>query len=170
MRILTRSLAFIDKVSEYTGKAFAFLVVVITIVEVREIVARYVFGQPTQWSWELATILYGLFFIMGGAWVLVNDGHVRTDVFYGRFSNRGRALVDLVLFPCLFFVFVTVLTWYSGKAAINSIAIGEKTYTVWAPPFYPVKVGLAMGFLLLGVQGLAKWIRDLVFVIKGVRV
>ena len=170
MKILAKVLNSIDTLSEWMGKAFSFLIVAITIIEVREVVARYIFGKPTDWSWELSTILYGIFFVMGGAWVLKEQRHVRTDIFYARLSSKMKAYVDLFFFPLLFFSFVLFLTWYSTEAAVRSVAIRETTYTVWAPPYYPSKIALALGFVLLGLVGLAKWIRDLVFIVKGMTI
>ena len=167
MTQLARALKFIDRMSEWTGKAFSFLVLAIVFIEIREVLARYAFGDPTAWSWELSTLIYGIFFIMGGAWVLQEGRHVRTEIFYVHFSPRLKALSDLILFSCLFFVFVGVMVWHGGLAAIHSIEINETTYTVWAPPLYPTKIALFVGFLLVGLQGIAKWIRDLYFVVKG---
>lgn len=170
MSRIAKVLQIIDAVSERTGKTFSFLVIAILFLEVREVIARYVFSEPSVWSWELSTLFYGIFFIMGGAWVLKDGRHVRTDVFFAKFPARVRALIDLVLFMCLFFLFVAVMVWYGAQAAIHSVEIRETTYTVWAPPLYPTKIALLLGFLLLGIQGLAKWIRDLIFVAKGIEI
>ena len=170
MSRIAKVLRIVDAISERTGKIFSFLVLAILFLEVREVIARYVFSEPSVWSWELSTLFYGIFFIMGGAWVLKDGRHVRTDVFFARFSPRLKALIDLVLFACLFFVFVAVVVWYGGQAAILSVHIRETTYTVWAPPLYPTKIALFLGFLLLGIQGLAKWIRDLILVAKGIEI
>ena len=164
---LAKVLNIIDRISIRIGKSFSFLVLVMVVLEVREAIARYVFNAPTIWSWELTTLLYGALFIMGGAWVLQTEGHVRTDFLYIRLSPKVKAYIDLVLFAGIFFAFVGVMIWQSGRIAIWACQVNERTYTMWAPPFYPFRILVVVAFTLLGVQGLAKWIRDLVFVITG---
>jgi len=164
---LAKVLNIIDRISIGTGKSFSFLVLIMVAIEVREAIARYVFNAPTTWGWELTTLLYGLLFIMGGAWVLQTEGHIRTDFLYVRFSPKVKAYIDLVLFAGIFFAFAGVMIWQSWGRAIWACQVDERTYTMWAPPFYPFRILAAVAFTLLGVQGLAKWIRDLVFVITG---
>jgi len=164
---LAKVLNIIDRISIRTGKSFSFLVLPMVFLEVREAIARYVFNAPTVWSWELTTLLYGALFMMGGAWVLQTEGHVRTDFLYVRLSPKVKAYIDLVLFAGIFFAFVGVMIWQSSLIAIWACQVNERTYTMWAPPFYPFRILVVVAFTLLGVQGLAKWIRDLVFVITG---
>jgi TRAP-type mannitol/chloroaromatic compound transport system permease small subunit len=167
---LAQILKGIDFISEYTGKIFSFLVLIMVSLQVVEVFRRYVLHTPTTWSWELVTLLYGTHFVLGGAWLLKEGGHVRTDIFYDRFSPKVKAYVDLFFFTTIFFVFAYVMIWKVGSNALYSYSINEKTYTMWAPPFWPLKFAFTFGFLLLFLQGLAKWIRDLIFVIKGERI
>lgn len=170
MNKLGKVLKRIDAISEWSAKAFSFLIILVTAIEVREVIARYVFNRPTIWTWEVSSLLCGMLWIMGAAWVLKEGRHVRTDVFYRRFSPKSQTCVDLVLFPCLLFVFVGVMIWHGIPAAVHSCQIREGTWSIWSPPLYPTKVVMVLAFLLLGLQGLAKWIRDLVFVIKGINI
>ncbi len=163
-------LKLIDKISENVGKLFSYLIYIIIFIEVIEVIRRYIFNSPTTWSWELATMLFGAHFMIAGAWVLKEDKHVRTDVIYGRLSPRWKALLDLVFFTGIFFAFVGVLIWKSTSNAIFSWTINERTFSMWGPPFYPLKTVIAVSFILLGLQGLAKWIRDLIYVIKGEKI
>ncbi|MDW7674764.1 MAG: TRAP transporter small permease subunit [Bacillota bacterium] len=164
---VAKILKFIDLISEQTGKLTSYLVLIMVGFQVVEVFRRYVLEEPTTWSWEFVTLLYGAHFILGGAWLLKEGGHVRTDVFYDRFSPKIKALLDLIFFTTIFFVFAYVMTSKVGANALYSYSINEKTYTMWAPPFWPLKMVFTYGFLLLLLQGVAKWIRDLIFVIKG---
>ncbi len=160
----------IDKLSENAGKLFSLLVIPIIVLEAGESLLRYVFQKPTDWSWELASMLFGAFFMMGGAWVLKEQNHVRTDVFYSKLSRKWRAYFDLFFFTTIFFVFITVMVWKMSANALYSIGIQESTFSMWAPPLYPLKVIFAVAYILLFLQGLAKWVRDLVYVVKGVEI
>ncbi len=158
----------IDSLSVWAGKLFSMLVLPIIVLETGESILRYVIQKPTDWSWELAAMLFGAFFMMGGAWVLKESNHVRTDVFYNSLSKKWKAYFDLFFFTTVFFVFAGVMVWKMGGNAIYSVGIRETTFSMWAPPLYPLKVIFAVSYLLLLLQGLAKWIRDLVYVTKGV--
>ncbi len=158
----------IDSLSVWAGKIFSMLILPIIVLETGESLLRYIFQKPTDWSWELAAMLFGAFFMMGGAWVLKDNNHVRTDVFYNKLSRKGRAWIDLFFFTTIFFVFSGVMVWKMGANAIYSVGIRETTFSMWAPPLYPLKVIFAVGYILLLLQGLAKWIRDFVYVAKGV--
>ncbi|GEA14747.1 transporter DctQ-related protein [Moorella sp. E308F] len=164
---LAKVLKAIDFLSEKTGKLFSFLILIMVGLETIEVIRRYILHSPTTWAWEVVVLLYGAHFITGGAWVLKEGGHVRTDILFSRFSPKMKAIVDLLLFAIIFFTFVGVMIWKYSLHAIYSWSIKETTYTMWAPPFYPLKTVVAISFILLGLQGLAKWIRDLIFVIKG---
>ena len=168
--MLNKALETIDLISEKTAKAFSYLIIVIVLLQAGESIMRYVFGQPTIWSWELAMLLYGVHFIMGAGWVLKEEGHVRTDVIFQKLSPKKQALLELILYPCLFFVFVSVMLWKTTTNAMYSISVREATFTQWAPPFYPIKAIIAIAVLILLLQGIAKWIRCLIFLRKGERI
>lgn len=167
MQVLRGILTFIDELGERTAKLFSYAILIVIGLETVEVIRRYILHRPTHWSWEAAAILAGTGYLIGGAWVLRDSKHVRTDIFYGRFSKKTQAIVDIVMFLCIFFVFVGVLSWKTTTAAIHSVSIGERTFTMWGPPLYPLKIVIALSFVLLALQGIAKLIRDLFFVIKG---
>lgn len=157
----------IDTLSVFMGKLFSYLILPIMLLEAVEVVLRYVFNSPTDWSWELATHLSGAMFIMGAGWVLKDDKHVRTDIIYAKLSKKGQALIDLFFFTLIFFSFCGVLTFKSWTKAIYSANIFERTFSMWGPPLFPLKLIIATGFTILLLQGFAKWSRDLHFIITG---
>jgi len=165
--MLKATLSAIDSLSVFCGKLFSFLILPVTLLEAVEVVLRYVFDSPTDWSWELATHLAGAMFIMGAAWVLKDDKHVRTDLFYAKFSKKGQALLDVIFFTIIFFSFTMVLTYKAWDKAIYSTKIFERTFSMWGPPLFPLKIIIATGFTILLLQGLAKWTRDMHFLITG---
>lgn len=165
--MLRKTLRCIDEISEFAGKAFSFLILPVILLEAVEVVRRYVFGSPTDWAWELAALVAGGMFVMGAAWVLKDDRHVRTDLIYGKLPRRWQAAFDVFFFTTIFFSFVGVMVWKATNQAIYSVQINERTFSMWGPPLYPLKVIIALAFILLALQGVAKWIRDLHFLIKG---
>ncbi len=132
---------------------------------VYEVVARYVFNNPTIWSFEIGFFMYGGIGILGGGYVLFHGQHVRLDFIYGRLSPRNKAILDLVTAP-LFFFALGVLLWQSGVIGFQSVMIGETTGSTWRPPYYPIKMAIPVATFLVLLQGLAKFIRDLFFVLR----
>ena len=163
---LEKVLTYIDLVSEWTGKATSYLVLLLMAAISYEVVCRYVFSAPTLWAQEVGTYLYGAFFMLGGAYVMWKDGHVRVDVLYSRLSPKGRVIVDLITFPFFFFLFVGILVWEGGKMAIWSWSIWEHTQSPWSPPIYPLKTVIPVASLLLLLQGLARYVRDIRFLFQ----
>jgi TRAP-type mannitol/chloroaromatic compound transport system permease small subunit len=165
--MLKKILKTIDSISEISGKTFSYLILPVVILEAVEVVRRYVFDSPTDWSWELAALTAGAMFVMGAGWALRDDKHVRTDLIYGKLPRKWQAIFDLFFFTFIFFSFTSVLIVKSTQQAIYSVGIQERTFSMWAPPLYPLKIVIALSFIVLGLQGLAKWIRDLYFLVKG---
>jgi len=164
---LAKGLKLIDALSENAGKAFSYLILIIVVLETSEVILRKVFNNPTDWIWELCTLLAGAAFVMGGAWVHKEGKHVRTDVIFGNLSRKKQAIIDIFFFLTIFTSFVGVLIWKTVSNAAYSWKIHETTFTMWAPPLYPLKTVIALSFILFGLQGLAKFIRDVVFLVKG---
>lgn len=163
---ILKCLKIIDKISDYSGKAVSVLIPITVLIMGYEVVARYVFNRPTLWVHELSVMFFGTFLIIGGAQTLLHGGHVNMDLLYSRLSVRGRAVLDLFTFP-IFLAFMLVLLYKGGQAALHSVAMLEHASSQWAPPLYPFRLVLPLGALLLLLQGLAGFVRNLVTVVKG---
>jgi len=161
------SLHVIDNISEWTGKIVCYLVVVVAFVIMYEVVSRIVFNVPTIWSQKFCSFSFGSYAVLGGAYALHRGLHVKVDIFYARFSPRLKAIIDLITFV-LFLAFVVSMFWFGSMLAWNSLKIGElETSTIWKVPVYPFKIIMALGPLLLLLQGVAKFTRDLITAITG---
>ncbi len=158
---LDKLFKFVDRLSEWTGKVTSYLVLLLTGAISYEVICRYVFNAPTLWAQEVSTYLYGSFFMLGGAYVMLKDNHVRVDIFYSRISYRAKALVDIITFPIFFFLFVGILVWEGSKMAIWSWSIWEHTQSPWSPPIYPLKTVIPVASLLLLLQGVKKFIQSI---------
>jgi len=163
---MERFLKTIDQISEKSGKAVSFLILLLVGVILYEIVARYFFRSPTIWAHEISQMIYGAYVILLGAYVLKRGGHVNVDLLYGRFQPRTRAIIDLFTW-LLFFYFCGLLLWKGGEMAWDSFGFRETDSTSFAPPLYPIKMMIPLGALLILLQGLAKFIRDLTFAVTG---
>ncbi len=158
--------SLIDKVNLYVGRVVSFLIVPMVGILVFEVVMRYIFNKPTTWSHETVQYILGTLFILGGGYALLHKAHVNVDVLYTRFRPRVRAMVD-VFTGLFFFLFTGVLLWKGSEMFWLSFLQRETSSTIFGPPIYPLKLMLALGALLIVLQGLVKFIKDLTYSIKG---
>ncbi|MFH1756894.1 MAG: TRAP transporter small permease subunit [Pseudomonadota bacterium] len=155
-------LNFCDKLSEGSAKLFSWLVLILTGALVYEVVARYLFNAPTIWAWDLSYMLYGSHFMMGAAFVLYRQRNVRIDIFFKMLSPRSQALIDLCLYPVLFFPALIVLLVVGTEHALYSWSINEKTtMTSWRVAISPFKTMLPVAVFILLLQGVAEFVRTL---------
>jgi TRAP-type mannitol/chloroaromatic compound transport system permease small subunit len=157
---MQRLLLTIDKISTRVGQLFAWLIVALTALMTWEIFSRKFFDAPHAWTFDAQIQLYGVLFMMAGAYTLSKSGHVRGDVLYGFFPPRVQASIDLVLYV-VFFVPGTVALAYAGWIyAGESWAIRERsTVMVDGPPLYTFKSFIPIAGALLLLQGAAEIVR-----------
>jgi len=161
-------LKYIDKLSEWSGKVFAWLIIPLTFGLVYEVVARYVFNAPTIWAYDLSYMLCGTLFMMGVAYTIHHKAHVRVDVFYQTLSPRKRSVVETCLYLIVFFP-VTVVLLVKGVGYFWESWVLRETASVsfWRPIIYPFKAVLPVAALLMILQGVVEFIRNLVFAVRG---
>ena len=156
-----------DRLSMAVGKAFAWLIVVLMLLVVAEVFKRYALNAPTAWIFDASNMIYGTLFMMGGAYTLCQDGHVRGDFFYGSAKPRTQATLDLVLYVLFFMPGVIALTWAGWNYAADSFAIREQTFNADPLPLYPFKAVIPLAGLIVLLQGLAEILRCLVCIRTG---
>jgi TRAP-type mannitol/chloroaromatic compound transport system permease small subunit len=127
---------------------------------------RYVFHLPTLWVSESMVFGAGLTYVLGAAWALQDNRHVKIDLIYGRLTLRQRAIIDSITFV-FFALYMGVFLWATSVYARRSLSVLETSGSAWDPPVYPIKLALMFGVILLLLQGIAKFIRDLHYAIKG---
>ncbi len=162
-----RWLKTIDRISEWTGIAAAWLTIPLMLAVVYEVVMRSFFNSPTGWGYDTCWMLFGAQFMLGGAYTLLHDGHVRIDIVYNLLSPRGKRIFDAVVY-IVFFLFVTVIfTWAGITFAAEAWRTGENLSTTsWRFPSGPIKTVIPVAFFLLSLQSLAELIRNLSILMK----
>jgi TRAP-type mannitol/chloroaromatic compound transport system permease small subunit len=152
-----RLLRAIDQLSYWSGKAFAWLIVALTLVVSVEVFKRYILNAPTAWIFDLNNMLYGSLFMMCGAYTLALSGHVRADFVYARLSPRPQAALDLALYLLFFIPGILALIYAGYGYALESWVIGEhSTVTAEGPPIYHFKSVIPIAGALVMVQGVAE--------------
>jgi TRAP-type mannitol/chloroaromatic compound transport system permease small subunit len=151
----------VDRASTALGQAFAWLIVLLTLMITAEVFSRYVLNSPHDWALDAQIMMYGTLFMMAGAYTLSKNGHVRGDVLYGFFQPRTQAWIDLVLYLLFFLPGIVALTWAGWTFASESMAIREKTFSATPLPLYPFKFVIPVAGAMLLAQGLVEIIRCL---------
>ena len=157
-----------DQISTWVGKAFSWLIVVLMLLVCAEVFKRYALNAPTAWIFDANNMLYGTLFMMGGAYTLAHDGHVRGDFFYGSLKPRTQASLDLVLYFIFFLPGIAALTWAGWTYFQDSLAIHEHTFNADPIPLYPFKFVIPVAGAIVLMQGLAEMLRCVVCIRTGV--
>jgi TRAP-type mannitol/chloroaromatic compound transport system permease small subunit len=165
---MQKILLAVDKLSTRAGQFSAISVVLLTALICWEVFNRYVFNNPHDWVFDITYMLYGIMFMMAGAYTLSKNGHVRGDVLYGFFQPRTQALFDLILYFVFFIPGIIALVYAGIYFAAESVAINEHTtQTANGPPIWPFKMIIPIAGGLLLLQGFAEIIRCVVCLQTG---
>jgi TRAP-type mannitol/chloroaromatic compound transport system permease small subunit len=159
---LVTAIKVIDSISIWTGKGIAWLLLPMVFSLVYEVVARYFFNAPTVWANDLSTMMYGAFFMIGSAYALQRQQHIRTDFIYDKWSIRTKGIVDSVLYIFLYFPGLMLFFWVGCKYASRSVMLGERIISSpWMPIIWPLKLCIPIATLLLLIQGVSELIKCL---------
>ena len=127
--------------------------------------ARFVFNSPTNWVHESMFLMFGMQYMISGAYAYREDQHVRVDVIYSKFSPRGKAIADIVT-SLFFFIFTITMFWTGWRFAADAVANHESSFTEWGIQYWPVKLMLPLGAALIVLQGVSKLVKDVLFVAR----
>jgi TRAP-type mannitol/chloroaromatic compound transport system permease small subunit len=164
-----RALAAIDALSTATGWLAGWLIVPMTLAVTYEVVARYAFNAPTIWAYDTTYMLFSTQFMLAAAYTLLRGGHIRTDVFYERWSPRTRAIIDAVSYVLFFFPGMAFVLYAGSVEAWHAWEIGERSdWSPWRPVIYPLKAVIPVTAVLLLLQGFSELVKCL-RVIRGRR-
>jgi len=166
---MERFILFVDTVSAWFGKAFAWLILVMTFGVSYEVFVRYVLRDPTPWAFDVSYMMYGTLFMMAGAYTLSRDGHVRGDFLYRLWKPQTQAKVELTLYVLFFFPAVLALMLAGWKYAGRSWRYLE--VSVMSPanvPVFQFKTVIVAAGLLLFIQGIAQVCRCILCIRTGV--
>jgi TRAP-type mannitol/chloroaromatic compound transport system permease small subunit len=165
---MNRWLFLIDSISAWIGKAFAWCILVMTFGVSYEVFVRYVLRDPTVWAFDISYIMYGTLFMMGGAYTLSRDGHVRGDVLYRLWPPRVQAWIEFILYFLFFFPGVAALIYAGWDYAMLSWSYKE--VSIMSPanvPIYQFKTITPIAASILFLQGIAQVVRCVICIRTG---
>jgi len=149
----------ITRLNQWIGRTVAWLILPMFAMLIFDVAMRYAVGRPTIWTTELTQLVFGVYAVIGGGWLLAERAHVNVDIFYGRYSMRRKALVD-VCTSVLFFLFVGVLLWQGTSMAWESTMKLETSQSIWNPHVWPVKIAIPVAGVLVLLQGIVRLVSD----------
>jgi TRAP-type mannitol/chloroaromatic compound transport system permease small subunit len=157
---MDRYIEFADRLSAWFGKAFAWAIMVMTLGVGYEVVVRRLLSAPTSWAFDISYIMYGTLFMMGGAYTLSRNGHVRGDFIYRLWKPRTQAIVEFILYFIFFFPGIIALMVIGWKYAARSWSYGEVSVNSPAGiPIFQLKSVIVAAGILLFIQGIAQVFR-----------
>lgn len=157
----------LDKISEWTGMIFSYLVLPLTALIVFEVITRRFFNAPTIWTFELSNFLFGAHFMLVAAYGLLYKAHVSINLVSMRFSQRNQEKLQLFCYFTMFFPFVLTILYHGIIFAADAWAMKETSWSVWGPPIYPIKTVIPVTAFLLLLQGISDVIKRIIYLKTG---
>lgn len=161
-KILNNLSVWFDEINERIGRAVSWLNLILILLVCMDVFARYLLNKTSPWVTELEWHLFALIFLLGAGYAWKHDRHVRVDLFYARFSEKEKAMVNslgALIFLLPWSMLMVLVSW---KYAITSFRIRETSPDPGGlPAFYPIKFAICIGVALLALQALGQLHRDL---------
>jgi len=151
------TIRWIDRFSDVTGRAIALSMLFLVVIITYEVISRYVFNAATIWVYETSNMVNGASFMLGCAYALLKGAHVRTDIFWEKFSERRKGIIDLVSYLVLFFPTMITLFVIGTNAAWYSYTIDERSQeSIFRAIMWPFRSTIPLAALLFMVQGVSE--------------
>lgn len=164
----------VDAACHNIGVFVSLWTVICVVFYVYEVIGRYFFNSPTNWVHEAAFLMFGVMYTLAGAATYIVDGHVRVDIFYSKWSARGRAGADMVT-SVIFYIFILGMLfsgWNFFAQSIDQNALPswlawfaqgynmDLSQTEWQVAYWPIKFAIPFGAFLIAVVGISRFVKD----------
>lgn len=176
MSVLLGVARVIDRINGTVGRAMWWLSLFMVVVGVYNVVTRYFYGffelvlgprvaagMTGNLFLELQTYSFDLVFLLGAAYVLRVDGHVRVDIAYSNQPPRRKALIDTICYWLFLVPFSVLGILYSVPYIRRSWATLEMSPNPGGLARYPIKTAIAVAFGMLILQAISETIHNIAF-------
>lgn len=160
MGVITAFMRGVTRLNDFVGRWIALLIFAMFGFLLLEVGFRYLLNSPMVWTNEFTQMLFGIYAVMSGGYIMAHRGHVNVDLLHSHLAPRKRAIMDIFT-SLVFFIFTLALLWFGIDMASESMASWETSYSAWNPPIWPVKLAIPLGTGLLVLQGLVKLLEDI---------
>lgn len=149
----------VDRINRGVGHVAMYLLVMMLGILIWAVITKAL-GSPSIWVMEMAQFTMSAYYLLGAAYAMQNDAHVRMDFLYERWTKRKRSLVDS--FTSFFLIFYLAMLVLGGwESSASAITYGQRNYTVWAPYMAPIKIIMTTGMFLMLLQSVSELIKDI---------
>ena len=149
----------VDRINRAVGRVAMLLLFAMGGVQLASTFSRLFFGVPINWALEMTQFMLAAYFLLGAAYSLQENAHVRMDLFYSRLSARQKAVTDAI--TILFVIFYLVVMVRGGWSSTEyALVYGQKNYSAWAPLMWPVKSLMTLGIVLMLLQAISNLCKD----------
>ena len=149
----------VDRIGRWVGRATMYMIFAMIGVLLYSSISK-TFFLPSLWTVEFAQFMMVAYFLLGGAYSLQMGSHVRMDLLYGIWSPRRKAAVDCMTI-LLLICFLALLLWGGISSTTYAIEYGERSYSVWRPYMWPIKIVMCFGIALMLLQAIAQLFKDI---------
>ena len=167
MKLINKILKIIDLINEKIAKIASFAVFLLILALTYEVVARYGFNRPTQWSFDATYFLASFVLVLALGYTWQEGEHVAVDLISERLPRRVTAFLNVIFLLGLFFLCWGNILRILVPHLQRSWMLRERAMIGFMPPVYPYKTWIFVGILLMFLQGVAEFIREMVVLIKG---
>lgn len=151
---------YVEMVNRTVGQVALYLIFAMMGILLFSSISRSILDLHFLWIIEMAQFTMAAYYLLGGAYSMQLDAHVRMDVFYERWSPKRRAFTDSITSFCLVFYLIFLL--YGGYSSTEyALEYSQKNYSSWGPPMAPIKIIMTFGIFLMLLQAIATFFRDL---------
>ncbi len=150
----------IDYISLKTGRATMYLVFIMMFILILSFVTRNIINIPLIWIIEMAQFVMTGYYLLGGGYSMLTDDHVRMDLIYSKLKDKTKALLDSLTSVFLVFYLVVLLIG-SISSLTYTIETNQRLFTAWAPYVWPIKSIMTFGILLMLLQSIAIFFKDI---------
>ena len=151
---------WVDAINRRVGKLVLYLVFVMMGILLFSSISRTFFNVPYVWVMEMAQFTMAAYYLLGGGYSMQLKSHVRMDVLYEKWPRKKQAKVDA--FTSGFLIFYLVVLLYGGiSSTYYALEYGQRNYSSWGPPMAPIKIIMTIGILLMLLQAIATFFKDL---------
>lgn len=124
-----------------------------------ETISRTIFNNAHVWAVEFAQFVMAAYYTLGGGYSHLIEGQVRMDIFYHKWSPKRKATVDAFTFSVLAF-YLGILLHGAIKGIKYALKYKQVSYSAWAPPMAPIKIIMTIGILLMLLQTISEFFKD----------
>lgn len=165
MVVIDKIIWVIDQINEKISKGSSFLIFALILTLTYEVVARYFFGAPTQWSFNLTYFISSFFLMLSMGYTWQCGEHVSVDLISSRLPRRAAAVLNVVFILGLFFLAWVFIAKVMYLDMLRSWVLLERSTIGAMPPVYPYKTWIFFGVLLLLLQGVSQLLKEILVVL-----